>query len=201
MLAILLLGAASGFPNQITESALQAWLKDAGATNTTIGMHVLRGAAVPAQVPVGAVHRPLSAALPRAAPRLDAGDAARARGRASRCSRCRTRPLAGADRALSRSPSCFSRPPRTSPSMPTAPTSRTPSERGLAAAATNLGYRAAAVAGLGLRAHRRGSLRLARGVPRARAASCCCSARHCSLAAVATTATSPARCASRWWNR
>ena len=38
MLAILVLGAASGFPNQITESALQAWLKDAGATNTTIGL-------------------------------------------------------------------------------------------------------------------------------------------------------------------
>jgi len=38
MLAILFLGAASGFPNQITESALQAWLKDAGATNTTIGV-------------------------------------------------------------------------------------------------------------------------------------------------------------------
>jgi PAT family beta-lactamase induction signal transducer AmpG len=38
MLAILALGASSGFPNQITESALQAWLKDAGATNTTIGI-------------------------------------------------------------------------------------------------------------------------------------------------------------------
>ena len=38
MLAILFLGAASGFPNQITESALQAWLKDAGATNVTIGV-------------------------------------------------------------------------------------------------------------------------------------------------------------------
>ena len=38
MLAILLLGGASGFPNQITESALQAWLKDVGATNTTIGV-------------------------------------------------------------------------------------------------------------------------------------------------------------------
>jgi len=38
MLAILFLGAASGFPNQITESALQAWLKDAGATNITIGV-------------------------------------------------------------------------------------------------------------------------------------------------------------------
>jgi len=38
MLAILLLAAASGFPNQITESALQAWLKDVGASNTTIGI-------------------------------------------------------------------------------------------------------------------------------------------------------------------
>ena len=38
MLAIMVLGAASGFPNQITESALQAWLKDAGASNTTIGL-------------------------------------------------------------------------------------------------------------------------------------------------------------------
>lgn len=38
MLAILILGASSGFPNQITESALQAWLKDLGETNTTIGI-------------------------------------------------------------------------------------------------------------------------------------------------------------------
>jgi MFS transporter, PAT family, beta-lactamase induction signal transducer AmpG len=38
MLAILILGAASGFPNQITESALQAWLKDSGASNVTIGV-------------------------------------------------------------------------------------------------------------------------------------------------------------------
>lgn len=38
MLAILALGAASGFPNQITESALQAWLKDAGSSNTRIGL-------------------------------------------------------------------------------------------------------------------------------------------------------------------
>ena len=37
MLAILALGAASGFPNQLTESALQAWLKDAGLSNTMIG--------------------------------------------------------------------------------------------------------------------------------------------------------------------
>jgi PAT family beta-lactamase induction signal transducer AmpG len=38
MLVIMALGAASGFPNQITESTLQAWLKDAGETNTTIGI-------------------------------------------------------------------------------------------------------------------------------------------------------------------
>jgi len=38
MLAILVLGAASGFPNQLTESALQAWLKDSGASNVTIGL-------------------------------------------------------------------------------------------------------------------------------------------------------------------
>ena len=38
LLIIVALGAASGFPNQITESALQAWLKDAGASNTTIGI-------------------------------------------------------------------------------------------------------------------------------------------------------------------
>jgi len=45
MLAILILGAASGFPNQVTESTLQAWLKDAGVTNTTIG--VLTYVAIP----------------------------------------------------------------------------------------------------------------------------------------------------------
>jgi MFS transporter, PAT family, beta-lactamase induction signal transducer AmpG len=45
MLAILVLGAASGFPNQMTESVLQAWLKDSGATNTTIG--VLSYVAIP----------------------------------------------------------------------------------------------------------------------------------------------------------
>ena len=38
LLAIMALGAASGFPNQITESALQAWLKDAGSSNTKIGV-------------------------------------------------------------------------------------------------------------------------------------------------------------------
>ena len=38
MLAIAALAASSGFPNQLTEGALQAWLKDSGATNTTIGI-------------------------------------------------------------------------------------------------------------------------------------------------------------------
>src|ERR1700748_1134515 len=38
MLAILLLGVGSGVANQITESALQAWLKDSGSNNTTIGI-------------------------------------------------------------------------------------------------------------------------------------------------------------------
>ncbi|HLY53164.1 MAG TPA: MFS transporter [Steroidobacteraceae bacterium] len=38
MLAIAALAASSGFPNQLTEGALQGWLKDTGATNTTIGI-------------------------------------------------------------------------------------------------------------------------------------------------------------------
>lgn len=38
MLAIMALGAASGFPNQITESAMQAWLKDSGVDLATIGV-------------------------------------------------------------------------------------------------------------------------------------------------------------------
>ena len=38
MVAILALGAASGFPNQITESAMQGWLKDSGVDLATIGL-------------------------------------------------------------------------------------------------------------------------------------------------------------------
>ena len=38
MLAIMVLAAASGYPNQLTESALQAWLKDSHITNTAIGV-------------------------------------------------------------------------------------------------------------------------------------------------------------------
>jgi len=38
MLVIMVLGAASGFPNQVTESTLQAWLKDSGASTTTLGI-------------------------------------------------------------------------------------------------------------------------------------------------------------------
>ena len=45
LLVIMALGAASGFPNQITESALQAWFKDARISNTSIG--VLTYVAIP----------------------------------------------------------------------------------------------------------------------------------------------------------
>lgn len=38
MLAIMVLGAASGFPNQVTESTLQAWFRDSGLTLTQIGL-------------------------------------------------------------------------------------------------------------------------------------------------------------------
>jgi len=38
MLAIFALAAASGYPNQLTESAFQAWLKDSHVTNTQIGV-------------------------------------------------------------------------------------------------------------------------------------------------------------------
>jgi len=38
LLVLVALGAASGFPNQITESALQAWLKDLHVSNTRIGI-------------------------------------------------------------------------------------------------------------------------------------------------------------------
>jgi MFS transporter, PAT family, beta-lactamase induction signal transducer AmpG len=38
MLLLMVLGAASGFPNQVTESALQAWLKDVHVSNTQIGI-------------------------------------------------------------------------------------------------------------------------------------------------------------------
>jgi PAT family beta-lactamase induction signal transducer AmpG len=38
LLILVALGAASGFPNQVTESALQAWLKDLHISNTEIGV-------------------------------------------------------------------------------------------------------------------------------------------------------------------
>ena len=38
MPAIMIMAAASGYPNQLTESALQAWLKDSQVSNTTIGL-------------------------------------------------------------------------------------------------------------------------------------------------------------------
>jgi PAT family beta-lactamase induction signal transducer AmpG len=38
MMLMMALGAASGFPNQVTESALQAWLKDVHVSNAQIGI-------------------------------------------------------------------------------------------------------------------------------------------------------------------
>src|SRR5688572_30648312 len=38
MLAILLLGAASGLPNPLSEAVMQAWLTDLGLSNTKIGL-------------------------------------------------------------------------------------------------------------------------------------------------------------------
>jgi MFS transporter, PAT family, beta-lactamase induction signal transducer AmpG len=38
LLLLMALGAASGFPNQVTESALQAWLKDVHVSNAQIGI-------------------------------------------------------------------------------------------------------------------------------------------------------------------
>src|SRR5688572_32961473 len=38
MLAVLLLGAVSGLPNQYSESILQAWFTDLGVSNTKIGL-------------------------------------------------------------------------------------------------------------------------------------------------------------------
>src|SRR5687768_1181739 len=38
MLAILLLGAASGLPNPLSESILQAWMSSMGISNTKIGL-------------------------------------------------------------------------------------------------------------------------------------------------------------------
>lgn len=38
MLAIMVLAGSSGFPNQITETAFQAWLKESHVSNTTIGV-------------------------------------------------------------------------------------------------------------------------------------------------------------------
>ena len=83
MLVILVLGAASGFPNQITESTLWAWLKDFGVSNTTIGIF--------SYVAIPYLLKPLWAPLldryavadPRPPARLDPGDAARDRGRRS----------------------------------------------------------------------------------------------------------------------
>ena len=43
--AVLLMGLASGLPYNLTDSTLQAWLKDGGISNTTIGLLSLVGLA------------------------------------------------------------------------------------------------------------------------------------------------------------
>lgn len=43
MFAVLMMGAASGLPYNLTDSTLQAWLKDSGLTNTQIGLLTLVG--------------------------------------------------------------------------------------------------------------------------------------------------------------
>lgn len=43
MVAVLMMGAASGLPYNLTDSTLQAWLKDSGLTNTAIGVLTLVG--------------------------------------------------------------------------------------------------------------------------------------------------------------
>jgi MFS transporter, PAT family, beta-lactamase induction signal transducer AmpG len=45
MLAVLVLGLASGLPYNLTDATLQAWLKDSGVSNTTIGLLSLVGLA------------------------------------------------------------------------------------------------------------------------------------------------------------
>ena len=47
--AVLLLGLASGLPYNLTDATLQAWLKDTGVTNTTIGLLSLIGLAYTAK--------------------------------------------------------------------------------------------------------------------------------------------------------
>lgn len=45
MLAVLVMGLASGLPYNLTDATLQAWLKDSGVSNTTIGVLSLVGLA------------------------------------------------------------------------------------------------------------------------------------------------------------
>ena len=200
MLAILILGAASGFPNQITESALQAWLKDTGATNTTIG--ILSYVALPYLLKSCGHRSSIATRCPCSA--AAAAGCWRCSSRSPRASRvfalqnpaASLAPIAACahrHRVLLRHPGHRHR---------RLPHRRlAPSERGLAAAATNLGYRAGGLAGLGVRADRRGPLRLAAGVPGARARHAAVLHRHLARAAVPQPLPAAARCASRWWNR
>ena len=144
MLAILVLGAASGFPNQITESALQAWLKDGGATNTTIG--IMSYVALPYLL------KPLWAPFIDRFPLPFLG---RRRGwmLVTQVALAAAIALFALQNphvsllpvtACAHLPSCSFPPPRTSPSTPTAPMSRLPASAGRRPLPPNLGYRLAA---------------------------------------------------------
>jgi len=143
MLAILALGAASGFPNQLTESALQAWLKDVGVTNTTIGVmsyvalpYLLKPLWAPIidRYPLPLLGRrrgwmlAMQLSLAGAIALLALQDPARALAAVTLCAFAIVFCSATQDIAIDAW--------RTDISMP--------SERGLAAAANNLGYRTAA---------------------------------------------------------
>jgi len=142
MLAILILAAASGFPNQITESVLQAWLKDSGASNTTIGVmsyvalpYLLKFLWAPFvdrySLPLLGRRRGwmLAMQLALAAP--------------SRRPRCSTRASPWHRSPSARSRSCSSSATQDIAIDAYRADVSLPSERGLAAAAANLGYRSA----------------------------------------------------------
>ena len=48
--AVLFMGIASGLPYNLTDATLQAWFKDTGLSNTTIGVLSLIGLAYTAKV-------------------------------------------------------------------------------------------------------------------------------------------------------
>ena len=72
MLAILLLGAASGLPNPLSESIMQAWLHRPRDQQYEDRLADVRRTAISAQAAVGAAARPLHVAVARTPAWLDA---------------------------------------------------------------------------------------------------------------------------------